>query len=89
MADRDIFLKITEDVAQVNVKGQGEECTYRGTSKLEVTMSEEYDGATFMCSILEAPTESTGSPANSDQVHLMLKSKFGKFYYFSFSIFLC
>lgn len=75
VAGRNIFVKLFKNISQVNTKGQGEECSYQGISKLTVTMKEELDGAIFMCSIIEAELGVTNVPANSDEVMLELKGQ--------------
>lgn len=72
---QDIYLKIYENIAQVNTRGKGDDCNYHATSTLEVTMSEDLDGSKFMCSILEAEQSETNVPSNSDEVMLELKGK--------------
>ena len=70
---QNIYLRTYDNVAQVNTQGHGNDCSYHGVSTLTVTMSEELDDATFMCSILEAEHSDTDQPTNSDKVKLELK----------------
>lgn len=45
--DKNIYQLVTEAVKQENSKSR--QCIYKGTSSLEVVMTEELDGAVFLC----------------------------------------
>lgn len=70
-----MYLKVIDNIAQVNTRGSDDDCSYHATSTLEVTMSEELDGAMFMCSILEADQSDSSKPAYYDEVQLQLKGE--------------
>lgn len=74
LKDQNTYLKILDDIQQVNTKGTGESCSYHGKSTVKITMETRLDGATFMC-YTGGELDPTGSPANFDSVQLLLYGK--------------
>lgn len=71
--DINAYTLITKGVRQEN--SQAKDCTFKGTSSLTVVMSEELDGAHFLCAT-SGEIGHDGNPRNFDEVELQLHRKF-------------
>lgn len=67
--DINAYTLITKGVRQEN--SQAKDCTFKGTSSLTVVMSEELDGAHFLCAT-SGEIGHDGNPRNFDEVELQL-----------------
>ena len=68
---------VTEGVKQENSKSR--DCLYKGTSSLEVVMTEDLDGAVFLCATSAELGENT-NPNIFDKVELQLHRKYILFF---------